>query len=142
TPGLVETDQLGIEHAYARVLQVRKLVAQVDDQLAHTERGHEEQQTRLVEESSHDEEFGDPSERGPAQNCNGQTEADGNAVVEAEDGHQQRAERAELALREVDDAGGLVDEYQAERNHAVRQAFDEAAEHVLGADIPAANGDG
>jgi hypothetical protein len=59
----------------------------------------------------------------------------GKAEIDGEYDHQIRRDHRELALSEIDDAGGAKDQHEAERNQRVNRAYPDPAEKQLREEI-------
>ena len=93
------------------------------------DRRHQQDEARRAEEAAHDRQVDDRADGAAERRCHQQRQPEVPPVVEDQLGEHRGAERADLAVGEVDDLRRPVHEHQPRRQDGVGQAGDGAAYH-------------
>jgi hypothetical protein len=129
--GALEEDLGLLRHADVQRVDVAApdRLAEAVEEVGDAERGHEQHDVRLVHQRAQHQPLDEEGERDHDEHRGGDRQRQRQLLHDA---HQrQRREEHHGALREVEDAGGLEDQHQAQRHERVEDPGHEPAEDHL-----------
>jgi len=123
----VERRAVDLRREVAPEQRRQRQLAALED-LGDAERRHREDQPRVLREAAHERDLGDGAEREGSHDPDRHREEERDAGSDDQEDAQQAADGAEVALREVDDAVGAVDQHDAHGEQREDRPVD-GAEH-------------